>query len=370
MSETPSLLQVVRRPLADAASVESVGVIAGAIVFVVGGVVTLLVAQGRDLPISGPGSLGEIVAIGGAVVAVLVFVGVGLLLRTHDVRMREVDRPGRLELHLLDTAALAFAHAIIALLGWVGIADVVERSFVDAVVFPFSAALLAGVAMAVTAYAVFLSAAHLTATSLSLVLAIFLVVGVFTSMLTASDPHWWHRNLSALGVTDDVSALAFNVTLIIAGVIVTTIAHAATATLPQATPAGRRGRASVRTALVVIGVFLACVGIFRADEFLLVHTAVASGMLVVFGVLVARLHRSIPTMPGVFVLLGYVFLGVIVFLAVLYAVGYYNLTAVELVSAVLIFGWIILFLRNAGAISSGTRMTPLDDTRAPSAEVA
>jgi len=35
---------------------------------------------------------------------------------------------------------------------------------------------------------------------------------------------------------------------------------------------------------------------------------------------------------------------------IFFAVGYYNLTAVELVAGVLIFSWIILFLRNAGVI--------------------
>ncbi|MFL5754694.1 MAG: hypothetical protein ACJ77N_00200, partial [Chloroflexota bacterium] len=249
--ETPSLLHILRRPLADAESAESVGLVSGAIVFIVGGGTTLLIARGRDLPISGPGSIGQIVSIGGAVVAIVVFVVVGVLLRTTDARMRGANPQSRLDLHPLDTAALAFAHAIIALLGWIGIADVVERSFVDAVVFPFSAALLAGVAMGATAYIVFLSAAHLTATSLSLVLATFLVVGVFASMLSASDPHWWHKNLSALGVTDDISSLAFNLTLIVAGVIVTTIAHAATAHLPVRTEPERRGRSSARAALIV-----------------------------------------------------------------------------------------------------------------------
>jgi hypothetical protein len=57
-------------------------------------------------------------------------------------------------------------------------------------------------------------------------------------------------------------------------------------------------------------------------------------------------------MPRVFVLLGYVFVGVIVLLAIFFAVGYYNLTAVELVAGVLIFSWIIVFLRSAGSMQA------------------
>ncbi len=52
-------------------------------------------------------------------------------------------------------------------------------------------------------------------------------------------------------------------------------------------------------------------------------------------------------MPKVFIALGFVYVGVIIVLALLFSAGIYNLTAVELVSALLIFSWIILFLRNA-----------------------
>jgi len=193
---------------------------------------------------------------------------------------------------------------------------------------------------------------------------------VFASMLSASDPHWWHKNLSALGVTDDISSLAFNLTLIVAGVIVTTIAHAATAHLPVRTDAERRGRSSARAALIVIGVFLACVGIFPVDRFETVHNIVATGMLVVFGTLVVRLRTFIPTMPRVFLLLGRTYLGVIVLLAVLFAVGYYNLTAVELVASILIFSWLILFLRNAGAMSAEAMSEVADEARTASTEAA
>ncbi|WP_454113389.1 hypothetical protein [Microbacterium maritypicum] len=43
---------------------------------------------------------------------------------------------------------------------------------------------------------------------------------------------------------------------------------------------------------------------------------------------------------------------VIVLLAAFFAVGYYNLTAVELIAAVLIFSWIIVFLRTAGSVTA------------------
>ena len=183
-----------------------------------------------------------------------------------------------------------------------------------AVVFPLAGAMLAGVAFAVTAYVSFLSSVHLTPMLLSLVLAAFLVVGALAAMLSASDPQWWKMNLSALGMSDEASALAFNLTLIIAGAMVTIIARYATASLPTTTREELRGRNLLRLGLILIGIFLACVGVFPVDEFFAVHNTVATGMAVIFAVLVIGLRWLVPAMPRVFVLLGYVFVGVIVLL--------------------------------------------------------
>ena len=77
-------------------------------------------------------------------------------------------------------------------------------------------------------------------------------------------------------------------------------------------------------------------------------------MSVAFAALVIGLPWLVPAMPRVFLVLGFVYLAVIVALALLFFLGIYNLTAVELVSAVLIFSWIILFLRNVHAIARTT----------------
>ncbi|PUB24804.1 hypothetical protein C8K30_10860 [Promicromonospora sp. AC04] len=351
MSEPSPIARIFRHPVASTESRESSALLAGAGAFVLGALVGLVVFWDRGVPISGRGSIGDFAAVGGAVVAIAAFLFGGALRRT-QIRRDAAGGRGRPRLRWFDIAALTLAHAIIALLGWAGFASVLSESFVGATVYATSAALLAGVALAVTAYLAFLSAVNLTPMMLSLVLALFLVVGALASMLSATDPVWWQENLSALGMTDDLSAMAFNLTLIVAGVIVTTIASYATANLPDSTRPEARGRSRVRLALVLIGVLLACVGIFPVDEFLAVHNIAATGMVVVYVALVVSLRRLLPSMPRVFVLLGYTFVGVIVVLAIFFVTGYYNLTAVELVAAVLIFSWIILFLRNSGAVET------------------
>lgn len=322
-------------------SLETLGLWMAIVAFILVGVIAIPVFGFDPAPIAGEGSVGQYAAIASAVTAIVVFIGGRLV-------VDDSTRRGRIGvLDVVDMAAFAFAHAIIALLGWTLTATILENGFIDAVVFPVPVLLLSGAAASLTAYVAFLSATHLDLQLLAIVLATFLALGIITSMLTASDPHWWQENLSALGMTDDLSARTFNLTLIVAGILVTTLARYATHQVPTSHP---RGVARVRTCLVIVGIFLGLVGVFHVDDFFAIHTGVASGMAVAFSILVFALRRWIPRMPSTFLLLGYLFVVVIVTLAVLFAIGYYTLTAVELVAGLLVFTWIILFIRNADAL--------------------
>lgn len=262
------------------------------------------------------------------------------------------DRRKRGALDYVDLAALAFAHAVIALLSWTLVSVIFEQAFIGAEVFGIPVIVLSGAVAAVTGYVAFYSATHMDLQLLAVVLAVFLVEGIIASMLTATDPLWWQEHLSALGVTGDISSLAFNLTLIVAGLIVTTLARAATTQIPTA---GAHGTIRVRLSLILIGVFLGFVGVFPVDNWFIVHTAFASGMAVVYAVLVIRLPVWIPGISRYFVYLGWIFLLVVVALGVFYATGYYTLTAVELVAGTLVFTWIILFIRSAAALQVDLR---------------
>lgn len=351
------VLRQVRGPGTPEAVYEATALIVGAAFLVLGFVVALPVFWGHELSISGAGSIGVFAAYGGAATAAIAFALGRLAVRPERgdpaVARDGFSVPGD-RLRWYDLIAIAFAHAAIAYLGWLGIAELLERSFVDAPVFPFPGAILMAVAFALTSYVSFLSAVALTPMVLSLVLAVFLVVGAFASMLASSDVHWWRDNLSALGMSSNSASVAFNATLVIAGVMVTTIARYATAGLPADDRAERRGRLVVRGGLILMGIFLACVGLFPVDEFFLLHNTVATGMAVVFAVVVVGLPWFLPTIPRVFVGLGWAYVLVIALLGAFFAVGYYNLTAVELIAAVLIFSWIIVFLRTAGSIGPRT----------------
>ncbi len=337
---------------------ETDALLTGAIAFVLGFLVASVVFWNRTLSITGAWSVGEVAAYGGAAVALLSFLAGRIGLRLEAVEAPEKRDPDAANdgfaapgqrLRWYELIAIALAHAAVALLAWFGLAALLEAGFRDAPVFPFPGAVLVAVALALTGYVCYLSAIALSPTSISLILAVYLVIGALTAMLEASDPHWWRDNLSALGMSSNASSPAFNGTLIVAGVMVTTIARYATAALPVPEPRDERGRTIVRVGLILIGVLLALVGIFPVDRFFLLHNTVATGMAVCFAGVVIALPWLLRRISRVFVVLGWVYVLVIALLGVFFATGYYNLTAVELIAAVLIFSWIIVFLRTAGA---------------------
>lgn len=154
-------------------SLESLALGAGTVASIASAFVALLVFQLRSVPISGPGSLGQYATIAGAVVAFVAFVAGHYVVRTPGRPMTALD--------ILDVLALAIAHAIIALLTWTLLAIIMERGFIDAVVFGVSTVLLAGSTAAITAYLAFFSASHMDLSLLATMLAVFLVEGVVAS---------------------------------------------------------------------------------------------------------------------------------------------------------------------------------------------
>ena len=246
-----SLRHLLRHPVDTVESLESSALVVGAIVFVIGAVVEALVYWNEPLEIAGRGSLGDFVAVGGALAAILAFVFGRVLLgraTAEGARYDHLESPGA-RLHWFDVFALAAAHGAIALLGWVGSGRPARAELPGRGRLPVPRRRCSRAWRSpLTAYAVFLSAVRMTPMLLSLVLAVFLARRRARRMLSSSDPLWWQKNLSALGMTNDISSLAFNLTLIIAGVIVTTIARYATAGLPAThAEGGARPPARART---------------------------------------------------------------------------------------------------------------------------
>lgn len=323
---------------------ESLALAIGAIAFVVVAVIALPVLHFQSVPISGAGSLGQYIAISTAVISALAFAFGRYVARDRTRRVGFLD--------VVDIVVVAVAMGVIALLTWTLLADIMGRSFEGAEVYALPSVLIAGAAAAVTAYAAFLVSTQLTLQLLAFVLAVFLIEGMITAMLTSSDPQWWKLNLSELGSTGDFSAFAFNATLIVAGAMVVILARHATRGIAGSS---HRGVQWVRGLLITVGVFLACVGIFPVNQFLIIHNTVGTGMAVAYTALIVGLHFWLPGIPRAFLIVSWVFVAIVVVAGILFGIGYYTLTATELIAALLIFSWIILFLRSVAALQQDTR---------------
>ena len=323
--------------------------IVGAVAFVLTGLIALIVFLTRDHQLA-IGLVGLFASMAGGIVALLAY-SAGRLVVLRSARIGPVishRTRASLGFAIFETTAIGVAHGAIVWFITMLASDIFTASFAGAPIFAPEASLIVGCGGALAAYIAFSSAVRMNTTLLSVVLALFLVFGTVTAMLTASNKEWWKMNLSSLGTVWDLSGIAFNVTLIFSGIMVTAIARQATAPADPAR-ALTRGDSTVRWTLVVVGIFLACVGLVPVNVSIPIHNTVATGMAVVFCALVVGLKWLMPTLPMAFIGLGWTFLVVIAVCGGLFALGYYNLTAVELVAAVAIFSWIIVFLRVVGA---------------------
>jgi len=334
---------------------ETLALAAGGAALLVSGLTALAIflTGNHQVPISGPGrSAGLVAAIVAASSGALAY-GAGrfAVLRSPTVgpRVKHLTRRS-LAMAVFDAVAVSLAHAVVIGAGVILLADIMSVSLPGAPVYALEGTLIVAVISGVSAYIAFSSAVHMSPLLLSTVLTAFLTMGAVTSMVTASDKYWWKENLSSLGTHLDFSGLTFNATLIVGGIVVASMARISTAGLIGG--AFGRGPLVARWALLLLGVLLACVGIVPVNVSVLMHNTAATGMAVVFCALAVGIRWMMPMIPMAFRIFGWMLVAMIAGSSLLFALGYYNLTAVELVASIAVFGWIIVFLRVVGALDA------------------
>jgi hypothetical protein len=107
---------------------------------------------------------------------------------------------------------------------------------------------------------------------------------------------------------------------------------------------------TVPVLFVIMGIMLACVGIFPVDVNMSAHNLSASGMAVMYLVLLIGGPRFFRGMPRTYFVASWAFLAAMAASVILFipAVGYFSLTAFEIIVFALIFGWIAVFIRFLG----------------------
>jgi hypothetical membrane protein len=348
----------------SAVHMHSLAVAASIVAAVVSALVALVVFRSGSVPFSGAGSVGVVAATIGGVLGSLGFV----LAYTHSLSVLDasdaaaIDRsaggavdPFRFVRRVLDTVALLLTHLGIWVVISLGLFAILQRAIADAQLDAITASAFVAGAVAVAVYSMQASGSSISAFRVSTLLSVFGGSGMLVSIVTAPDPEWWRVNFSALGTFDGFSGLIFNFTLIVTGAVIVTLADYITADLREWVARQPRG-ASARVSLVgagiaAIGLCLTGVGAFPADRMPMLHGVVAIAMVVFFGVLALGLPWLLPGFPRMFFVLGYASVGLIVLVTFLYIpVGFYNETALELVGAAMVLGWIIILIRMVGAL--------------------
>ncbi|NCU38536.1 hypothetical protein EOL96_05785 [Candidatus Saccharibacteria bacterium] len=231
---------------------------------------------------------------------------------------------------------------------------VIQQAFQGVTFDTYASAVASATAAGIASYTSYLVAVTMTPMILSSLLALFLVSGVLSSAISNSDPNWWEYHFSSLGSGGSLSAGAFNITLIIAGLVIWVLAGILAGDLyelqrQQKTIYPRRIKV-FHWSLVAIGVALAMVGAFVYDVHVTIHNSSAGSMAIVFLALVTALPYIVPNLTKAFYGFSYSMLAALaVAVYLFYGTGYFNLTAFELVAAAIIFTWLVVLVRQIAA---------------------
>ena len=252
----------------------------------------------------------------------------------------------------VDMASVVIVHVVLAALATIAVYLVLSRGFIGLPVIPFWAVVMMAVTLGLAGYLVYLSVSRMNTQRMSSLLMAFIVVGTLTSMVTTPDPEWWTIHFSHLGSFDALSSVIFNGTLIAGGLLVTTFAVYIANDMGELVRRGLlsnpRSPGFVSVLFIVMGIMLACVGIFPVNVHLLLHNLSASGMAAMYLVLLISGPWMLRGMPRTYFIAAWAFLAAVLSSIVLFATGYFGLTAFEIIVFALVFGWIAVFIRFLG----------------------
>ncbi len=309
------------------------------------GVALALVAlAGPPRPIAGEGSVAHAAAGIAALIAASAFVvstalhrrgGTAPMPRWQTVVAR------------ISTVAITVAFGAVAYLAALTAGEILALGLQGLQAPAVAGALLTGAASSAAGWLAFQAGVELRTTDLATMLFAFLTIGTLFSMITATDPRWWERHFSDLG-----SGWAFNVTLMVAGLLVATIGAYIGRDLHRwlGDPALRH-IALVVALFAATGAALAAVGVFPVYRAKLLHDIAAYGTLGLFGVAMVVMTIVMPGPPRA-LLLTTIGAAVALVLAVLLwrPLEVYSATALEAIAVGILFVWLTTLVRTLAAL--------------------
>ena len=304
-----------------------------------------------DMPLSGPGSFGEVSAIAaGAVTAISTSTGYWRSRHSPGQEWRLTLAPWKFG---VNAVSVVLVHTILAVLATIAGYFILGQGFIGLTMVPFWAAVLLAINLGLSAHISYLSASRMTTQRMSSLLMTFMLIGALTAMVTTPDPEWWKLHFSHLGSFEDsISSWIFNGTLIAGGLLVTTFGVYVAHDMHELVDRGILKRANapriVSVVFVIMGIMLAGVGLVPVDVNLLIHNLSATGMAIVFIGLLLSAPRVLKGMPRTFFVVTWSFFTALILSIAFFVTQFFGLTAFEIIVFALVFAWIAVFIRFLG----------------------
>ncbi len=334
--------------------IEGWGMLAG---LLVAGITTLagwIILRTVDIPKFTLVQFGTVLGIAAATIVLIVFM-IGY--RQSTERLIQYGRLRKLRQFLI-SLSLAFVHSAIVFLFMVAISNIASN-YVSGVEFDDGTTLTSIAAVsALSAYTALVMSASMTASKIVGTLMAFIVAGVLTSMITAGDSLWWTHHFSALGAGGTASSYAFNLTMILGGIVVASLADYIVTDLHQIYTLDSKHILKrmnfLRWGFIGVGISMLGIALFPYDEFLTIHNIFGYGMSMIFAVLIMILPWIVPIFPRIFYVVSYIFIGLAGF-SYFYlwkGVGSISFIIAEMIAVLLFFVWLVLFVRQINAVYS------------------
>ena len=246
----------------------------------------------------------------------------------------------------VSTATLTVSFAAVAFMAVLTGSEVLALGLQGFEMPTLAGAMLAGTASAAGGWLAFQAGIELRTSNLTALLFSYLTIGTLFAMITSADPRWWQLHFSRLG-----SDWAFNLTLIVAGLLVAAIGLYLGRDLHRwmgDTSLG--GIAWVVALFAATGIAVACVGLIPTQTVPLPHNIAAFGALGLFALTAVAVTIVLPGPPRMLMLttLG-AGVGIAVAMLLWRPVAIYNLAALEVIAVGILFVWLTTLVRTVGA---------------------
>lgn len=295
------------------------------------------------VPIVGVNSIGLMGLIIGVVLTVLLFPVCYIL----GVKKRQERlKPRNL---IFNSVVLTVATAVMIMIITALLIAVFDLAFKDLLLDRYTSSVIIGAYAGVLVYLLVPIAVNLNTYYIVQMFSVVMICGVALSMITSTNPLWWQENFSSLGSNPSPSALAFNFTLILSGLILVCLSGYILNDIKSFMKATKES-VNVRIRLlhglfIFIGLCMAGVGFFPYYLHPLAHNFSAYSMVIGFAIMIFGLKKILPFLDPAFIVNSFFAVGIIGVCYVLYDyIHYMNLTAFEMTAFSVTFVWLLMFV--------------------------